>query len=286
MNAQPAMTPAPKTAPGPQAPPEFEPAPDRIMGSFGRNLCPLFYSSDKLDALTEALSQAQSQIGAAIRDQHNEHRNYNYSDLNSVWDACRDALTQNGFAILQPLSPSPVEGCVDVITVLSHKSGQYIASVVRMQIVTRIKEEGFVLSMDPHAIGSAITYGRRYGLSALVGVVSAGEDDDGERAQQYAEKHRRPQQQGQKPKGSPPPKPKQDPPVLTEEQVQIQRRIVTWLFNENNGQAKAVGDKVSELTKGMYRNVKEMPGDHLMLLFSRVEAQVKANEAAQASSPE
>jgi|GEM_PF-1758744 len=281
MSTHPAMTSLPKTMPGSTTEPETEVKQDTLLGSYGRNLCPLFYSSDNISELTKALSKAQHEIGAAIRAQYNEHRQYAYSDLNSVWEACRDALTQNGFAVLQPLAPSPVEGCIDVITLLSHETGQYIASVVRMQIVTRMKNEGFVVSMDPHAIGSAITYGRRYGLSALVGVVSAGEDDDGERAQQHAEKHRpKPQNQNQQSK------PKPDLPTLNHEQELKQKRLISWLFNTNNGNARAVGDKVKELTKGLYRNVKEMPGDHLDLLFERVEEQIELfeNEVEQTQS--
>ena len=51
---------------------------------------------------------------------------------------------------------------------LIHKSGQWIKSEVRMPIGGK---------KDAHAIGSACTYGRRYGLSAISGVAQY--DDDG-----------------------------------------------------------------------------------------------------------
>ena len=51
---------------------------------------------------------------------------------------------------------------------LLHESGQWVKSEIRMPIGGK---------KDAHAIGSACTYGRRYGLSALTGVAQY--DDDG-----------------------------------------------------------------------------------------------------------
>jgi len=55
-----------------------------------------------------------------------------------------------------------------VTTTLLHESGQWIRSEIRMPVGGK---------KDAHAIGSACTYGRRYGLSALIGI--AQHDDDG-----------------------------------------------------------------------------------------------------------
>jgi hypothetical protein len=57
-------------------------------------------------------------------------------------------------------------------TTLLHKSGQWIASEVPLMV-------GEKSTMQ--TLGSAITYARRYGLAAMVGVV-ADEDDDGNAA--------------------------------------------------------------------------------------------------------
>ena len=57
-----------------------------------------------------------------------------------------------------------------------HESGEWISGRLR---VTPVKD-------DPQGLGSAITYGRRYGLAAIVGV--APEDDDGNAASQPAPK--------------------------------------------------------------------------------------------------
>ena len=61
-------------------------------------------------------------------------------------------------------------GRLNITTMLAHSSGQYISSTLTMTVT----------KLDPQAIGSAITYGRRYALAAMVGL--AQEDDDGEKA--------------------------------------------------------------------------------------------------------
>ena len=67
-------------------------------------------------------------------------------------------------------------GRLNITTMLAHSSGQYISSTLTMTVT----------KLDPQAIGSAITYGRRYALAAMVGL--AQEDDDGEKAMARQEK--------------------------------------------------------------------------------------------------
>jgi ERF superfamily len=125
-----------------------------------------------IDQLAAAVAKAQATIGTAARNSVNPHYRSRYADLASVWDACRAALTGNGLSVVQTPGYDPATGCVSVTTILLHCSGQYIASTARAPIA----------KADPQGVGSAITYLRRYSLSAFVGV--APEDDDGEAASQ------------------------------------------------------------------------------------------------------
>ena len=88
-------------------------------------------------------------------------------------DAVRKVLPKHGLSIAQIVLPS--EGVAHVSTMLMHESGQWLASECRMPY-DNTGSKNTVQSM-----GSAITYARRYSLSALVGVV-ADDDDDGEGA--------------------------------------------------------------------------------------------------------
>ncbi len=124
-----------------------------------------YRTSEQVQELFSALSAAQKVMAGATKDATNPHFGNKYADLASVWDACRAPLADNGLSVFQPVT---AEGArVTVTTLLAHKSGQWIASDLTM---TSDK-------LTPQGIGSCITYGRRYGLSAMVGI--APEDDDG-----------------------------------------------------------------------------------------------------------
>jgi hypothetical protein len=125
--------------------------------------------SEALEKLGEALAKAQGQIQDAKKDSDNPFFKSHYADLASVWEACRKPLSDNGLAVIQSIEVK--EGKRFVSTMLLHSSGQFIAS----ELDLTMKEETM------QSIGSAITYARRYSLSALVGV-APDDDDDGEGA--------------------------------------------------------------------------------------------------------
>jgi hypothetical protein len=127
-----------------------------------------FESSATFGGLAEALAKAQGEIQAAKRDQENPFFHSRYADLAAVWEACRQPLAKNGLAIVQ--LPGKRDGHLFIDTILMHSSGQWISSRLFM---TPVKD-------DPQGVGSAITYARRYGLQAMVGI--APDDDDGNAA--------------------------------------------------------------------------------------------------------
>lgn len=125
--------------------------------------------SSELDQLATALAIAQGSIQGAVKDRTNPAFKSSYADLASVWDACRAALSANGLSVSQ--HPGRLEdGSATVTTILLHKSGQHIASVCA----------ALPRDQSPAAVGSVVTYLRRYALAAAVGV--APEDDDGQAA--------------------------------------------------------------------------------------------------------
>ena len=127
--------------------------------------------SEQINELSKALSTAQSQMTFAKKDSKNPFFKSSYADLSSVWEACREPLTKNGLAVIQTFDSDHDENTVIVVTTLTHTSGQWINSRLKLPLVKK----------DPQGLGSAITYGRRYSLAAIVGVI-ADEDDDGNAA--------------------------------------------------------------------------------------------------------
>lgn len=124
--------------------------------------------SASIAKLASALAKAQGAMVGAAKDSTNPHFKSKYADLASVWDACRKPLASNELSILQPVTADG--SSVTVTTILAHSSGEWIAESLTMT----------AQQPTPQAVGSTITYGRRYGLSAMVGI--APEDDDAEAA--------------------------------------------------------------------------------------------------------
>lgn len=138
--------------------------------------------SQEINELAGALSKAQGQIHGAKKDSDNPFFKSKYADLESVWEAIRDPLTQNG------LSVSQVVENMNLTTILMHVSGQYLQG----SYLLTPKDN------SPQAIGSAISYARRYALASIVGVYQV--DDDAEHAQaRHVQSKSAPQQQQQRP---------------------------------------------------------------------------------------
>lgn len=125
-------------------------------------------TSESINEIATALAKAQGSMKPALKDSTNPHFKSSYADLASCWDACRDALTKNGLSVIQGASADAER--VTVTTLLLHTSGQW----VRDALTSTARDAG------AQSVGSAITYGRRYGLCAMVGI--APEDDDAEAA--------------------------------------------------------------------------------------------------------
>lgn len=139
--------------------------------------------TSSIAALAGALAKAQGAMRAALKDSRNPFYNSKFADLASVWDAIREPLSVNGLAVMQRVSTVP--GGVLIITLLAHSSGEWVRDRCVWPVLapTKTEKDGkvTVLPITPQVIGSVVTYGKRYSLSALVGV-SADEDDDGNAA--------------------------------------------------------------------------------------------------------
>ena len=123
--------------------------------------------SDQIDKLAGALAKAQSQIRGAAKKSKNPFFNSNYADLHTVIESCMPQLSANGISVVQGTDFNKRDGW-SVTTMLMHSSGQWIKSSCKIILGPK---------QDIQALGSAITYGRRYLLSSMAGVGQF--DDDG-----------------------------------------------------------------------------------------------------------
>lgn len=113
-----------------------------------------------------AFVKAQALVTGAKKSATNPHFKSKYADLAECFSACRHALSENDLAIIQPVIGERVQ------TIIVHASGETLSD-------EGVPLCGYQTAKNPmQALGSAITYARRYGLCAMVGI--SPEDDDGQ----------------------------------------------------------------------------------------------------------
>src|SRR6516165_28662 len=137
---------------------------------------PMPRSSESVAALASALAKAQAELfnpekslTATIRsDRPGEgERSFRYAPLSSGLDIVRKTLGQHEIATMQTTAVDQAGGLVNLITMLAHASGEWIASDWPVCPIAEMA--------NPQRMGAALTYARRYALFTLVGI--AGEDD-------------------------------------------------------------------------------------------------------------
>jgi hypothetical protein len=133
-------------------------------------------SSESIAALAAALAKAQTELTnpeksliATIRTDRNGEgvRTFRYAPLSSGLDIVRKTLGKHEIAIFQTTAIDQPTRSVFLTTMLTHASGEWIASEWPVCPVSD--------TSAPHRMGAALTYARRYALFTLVGI--AGEDD-------------------------------------------------------------------------------------------------------------
>jgi len=163
-------------------------------------------SSPSIAALATALAKAQIELAnpekslvGTIEPQRGQGgqvgqgsaRQFRYAPLSSGLEIVRKTLGQHEIATVQTTAVDQAAGIVNLITILAHSSGEWIASDWPVCPIAETER--------PHRMGAALTYARRYALFTLVGI--AGEDDlDAPDlvgpSQQTPERERRPPDRG------------------------------------------------------------------------------------------
>ena len=123
--------------------------------------------SESIASLSKALVLAQSEFPRVAFNSTNPYFNSNYADLGAVIETSKPILKSHGLAVSQLVEGATGE--VGITTLLIHESGEYISSCVTILV------DGKNLAQEA---GKSITYLRRYGLAAILGLY-ADQDNDG-----------------------------------------------------------------------------------------------------------
>lgn len=162
-----------------------------------------------------------SKVSTNYKDKYGnwQKKEYSYSTLDELINSIKEPLHNNGLSVMQDVQTN---GEIKITTLLMHVSGEWLeSSPVTFQIPDN----------KPQTVGSLITYGRRYSLSAMLNL-SSEEDTDSIEVQEQAEqqeqqrqpyqnKQQRPQQQPQVPLDQLPPE--QRPPLKDRNPSQVHK---------------------------------------------------------------
>ena len=125
-----------------------------------------------IDKLLPALMKFQAECPPIPKDKENPYfknketgKKAMYADLQSIVEATRKPLSDNGLSVLQLVNKS------SLMTTLHHTSGQQLESEMDL-----LNDKN-----NMQGLGSAITYARRYAMSTILGIVTE-DDDDGNAA--------------------------------------------------------------------------------------------------------
>lgn len=126
------------------------------------------YMSASIDQISAALSAFQGSVEqpklekeVKVKTKTGGSYSFKYADLCACVKAATPALKANGLSVCQLISDGKL------VTILSHKSGQWFKSELMLPNQTT----------DYQAYGSAITYLKRYSYCAILGIVADTDDD-------------------------------------------------------------------------------------------------------------
>ena len=139
--------------------------------------------SEQISDIAKALCKVQAEVSGAKKGSTNPFFKSKYADLASIIEASKASLASNGLAITQWFNESN-ENNVRVCTTLMHESGQFLTSHLDIPLVKK----------DPQAMGSAITYGRRYSLAAILNMAQIDDDAESSLARGITQRHQETQQ--------------------------------------------------------------------------------------------
>ncbi|MBJ8031122.1 ERF family protein [Bacillus cereus group sp. N21] len=131
--------------------------------------------SETIGELAKALVKFQAEVENPKNTASNPMFKSKYAPLDVVINTVKPILTKYGLSFMQ--STGSEGESIIISTMLLHESGEWIESEPLTLPAYQIKGGG-VKDFTAQGAGSGITYGRRYSLTALLGI-SSEDDDDG-----------------------------------------------------------------------------------------------------------
>ena len=127
-------------------------------------------TSQSIENISKAIIALNAELSNPKNTADNPFFKSKYAPLNEILNKVRPLLAEHGLAVIQ--NTMSIDDRIGIQTVIIHISGEQIASDILLLKGDKDTAQGQ---------GSAITYGRRYQLSAMLSIASE-DDDDGNTA--------------------------------------------------------------------------------------------------------
>lgn len=125
------------------------------------------------NAFQAAMAQAQAEMPSVVKDRENPHLKSKYAQLEAIDDAIRPVYTRHGFSLMFSQRPTDQAGEIVIVCTVLHKGGHSVSEELPGKI-----DNGPGRSAN-QAVGSSISYLRRYLTCMIFNVVVRNEDRDG-----------------------------------------------------------------------------------------------------------
>lgn len=151
-------------------------------------------TSQSIENISKSIIALNAELSNPKNTADNPFFKSKYAPLNEILNEVRPLLSRHGLAVIQ--NTMSIDDRIGIQTVIIHTSGEQIASDILLLKGDKDTAQGQ---------GSAITYGRRYQLSAMLSIASE-DDDDGNTASGEKPDPKKavtpPVLKGEKPKGN------------------------------------------------------------------------------------
>jgi hypothetical protein len=131
--------------------------------------------SVSIGELAKAKAAADLELRNVGKSSANPFFSSTYADLDAITKSVRPVYAKHELSFSQ--APWFIDGIDVLLTTLMHSSGQWMRSVKKIDPVP--DKSG---NITPQAVGSALTYARRYALSGMANLAQTDDDDDGNAA--------------------------------------------------------------------------------------------------------
>lgn len=131
--------------------------------------------SNEIGNLAKALVEFHKKVPSVTKEATNPFFKSKYASLSNIIDTIKPSLSECGLTLMQ--FPVGEDGLHSIL--IHAESGEYIGAYYEMPVAKKD---------DPQALGSSITYARRYSLQAIL-MINVEEDDDGNKASGKVSQH-------------------------------------------------------------------------------------------------